>query len=61
MHIDLSQLPVLLKRKDASRIFGINERYLDKLRLTGAIRVYKTKGGQARFYTSELIKHFDIK
>lgn len=60
MHIDLDSLPPLLKRKDAARIFGINVRYLDRLKLDGTIRVYLTKGGHARFYTQELIKHFQI-
>lgn len=60
MPIELENLPLLLTRKDAARIFGVNERYLDKLRLENKVRVYKTEGGHARFYTSELTKHFNI-
>jgi predicted site-specific integrase-resolvase len=60
MAIELEELPLMLTRKDAARIFGINERFLDRLRIDGKVRVYKTEGGHARYYTSELIKHFKI-
>lgn len=60
MPIEIENLPLMLTRKDAARIFGVNERYLDRLRLADKVRVYKTSGGHSRFYTSELIKHFQI-
>ena len=60
MPIELESLPLMLTRKDAARIFGVTERYLDRLRLANKVRVYKTSGGHARYYTSELIEHFQI-
>ena len=36
---------------------GLDTQYLDKLRKAGKVTVYKTSGGQHRFYRDSLINH----
>lgn len=51
------QFPILLTRKDAARLTGLDEKYFDRLRLAGTLRTYRTLGGQHRFYRSEVLAH----
>ena len=51
----------LLTRGQAAEMTGMNKRYLDKLRKSGAVRVYKMVGGvEHRFYRDDLLKHFGL-
>ena len=55
------EYPPLLTRGQAAEITGMNKRYLDKLRKSGTLRVYKMLGGnEHRFYRDDLLKHFGL-
>jgi len=54
--------PPLLTRAQAVELTGLGGKYLDKLRKTGAVRVYTLLGGrQHRFYRDDLMKHLGLK
>jgi hypothetical protein len=38
---------------------GLEGQYLDSLRKSGTVKVYKTKGGHYRFYRDSLITHIN--
>ena len=51
--------PLLLTRSMAETMTGLEGQYLDSLRKSGAVKVYKTKGGHYRFYRDSLITHIN--
>jgi hypothetical protein len=51
--------PLLLTRSIAESMTGLEGQYLDSLRKSGAVKVYKTKGGHYRFYRDSLITHIN--
>ena len=53
--------PPLLTVSQASDLTGMTTKYLDKLRKSGAIRVYTMLGGHHRFYRDDLLKHLGLK
>ena len=57
IHIDTEGVPLLLTRSEAWRFSGLDENYLDRLRRTGDLKTYKTKGGHHRFFRDDLINH----
>ena len=52
-----SDYPILLTRKQAAELTGLDERYFDRLRRAGRIRSYKTLGGLHRLYRDEVLEH----
>lgn len=52
--------PLLLTRKQASLLTGLDEKYFDRLRLEGRVRTYRTLGGLHRFYRSEILEHIGV-
>lgn len=52
-----AKYPLLLTRSMAESMSGFNGQYLDFLRKSGVLKVYKTKGGQFRFYRDDIITH----
>ena len=54
-----AKYPLLLTRSMAESMSGFNGQYLDLLRKSGVLRVYKTKGGQFRFYRDDIIQHIN--
>ena len=57
IHIDTEGVPLLLTRSEAWRFSGLDENYLDRLRRSGDLKTYKTKGGHHRFFRDDLINH----
>lgn len=53
--------PLLLTRKQASQMTGLDEKYFDRLRLEGGMRTYRTLGGLHRFYRDEILAHIGVK
>lgn len=49
--------PPLLRLAEASASFNLSKSTLLRLRRKGAIRTYKTSGGQFMFYRDDLIEH----
>lgn len=49
--------PLLLTRKQASQLTGLDEKYFDRLRIEGRVRTYRTLGGLHRFYRHEILAH----
>ena len=61
MAVALTKWPPLLRREQASKMTGVNPRYIDKLRLCGAVKTYKhLDGNRYMFYRDELLKHFGL-
>jgi hypothetical protein len=54
-----SMYPLLLTRSMAETMTGLEGQYLDSLRKSGTVKVYKTKGGHYRFYRDSLITHIN--
>lgn len=52
--------PLLLTRKQASQLTGLDEKYFDRLRLEGRMRTYRTLGGLHRFYRDEILAHIGV-
>lgn len=55
----MDKYPILLSKAEASEMTGFNKQYLDKLRKTGDVTVYVTKGGHYKFYRDSLIEHIN--
>lgn len=56
-----AETPPLLTRSQAAELTGVSGKYLDKLRKSGAVRVYTMLGGrQHRFYRDDLMKHLGL-
>lgn len=53
--------PMLLSRKAAEELTGIDVRELDKLRKLGSLRCYTTLGGQHRFHKTSLLNYIESK
>jgi|TARA_R110000822_G_scaffold24069_2_gene73643 hypothetical protein len=54
------QFPILLNRKQASLLTGLDEKYFDRLRRENKLRTYKTLGGTHRFFRAEVLKHIGV-
>lgn len=54
------QFPLLLTRKQASLMTGLDEKYFDRLRIEGKVRTYRTLGGLHRFYRDEILVHIGL-
>jgi hypothetical protein len=54
-----SMFPLLLTRSMAENMTGLEGQYLDSLRKSGKVMVYKTKGGHYRFHRDSLITHIN--
>ena len=48
--------PYLLSRNKAMSLIGLTRRQLELLAIKGVIRIYRTKGGQKRYFRDDLIK-----
>ena len=58
----IEEYPPMLTRSQAAELTGLSAKYLDKLRLNNAVRVYTLVGGsQHRFYRDELLEHVGLK
>jgi excisionase family DNA binding protein len=55
-----SDYPLLLNRKQASQLTGLDEKYFDRLRHAGTLRTYVTAGGLHRFYRDEVLAHIGV-
>jgi len=55
----MDKYPILLSKAEAALMSGFNKQYLDKLRKSGDISVYKTKGGHHKFYRDSLINYIN--
>jgi len=55
------ELPLLLSLKQATELTGLEERYIQKLRKAGLIKVYTTIGGRHKYHKEDLLKHVGIK
>lgn len=58
--MQLDQFPLLLTRKQASQMTGLDEKYFDRLRIEGKVRTYRTLGGLHRFYRDEILEHIGL-
>ena len=57
----VTKWPPLLRREQAAEMTGAHPRYIDKLRLCGAVRTYKYLNGKSyMYYRDELLKHFGL-
>lgn len=54
-----SMYPLLLTRSLAETMTGLEGQYLDSLRKSGLVSVYRTKGGHYRFHRDSLINHIN--
>ena len=53
--------PPLLRREEAAEMTGAKPRYIDKLRLCGAIKTYKYVNGKNHlYYRDDLLNHFGL-
>lgn len=56
-----TEYPRLLSRTLAAEMVGMSARYIDRLRLSGELRVYTTMGGgKSMFFRDDLIRHFKL-
>lgn len=53
-------LPLLLTRKQASDLTGLDEKYFDRLRHQGRLKFYRTLGGLHRYYRDEVLEHIGL-
>jgi excisionase family DNA binding protein len=53
----MTTYPLLLTRKQASELTGLDEKYFDRLRRAGKLRTYRTLGGLHRFYRDEILEY----
>lgn len=53
----MKDYPILITRKQASELTGLDEKYFDRLRHTEKLRCYRTLGGLHRFYRDEVLEH----
>ena len=61
MAVEVTNWPPLLSRGQASKMTGVRARYIDKLRLCGAVKTYQfVNGSRYMFYRDELLKHFGL-
>jgi excisionase family DNA binding protein len=55
-----SDYPLLITRKQASELTGLDEKYFDRLRHESRLRTYRTLGGLHRFYRDEVLEHIGV-
>lgn len=55
-----SDYPLLLNRKQASQLTGLDEKYFDRLRHDKKLRTFRTHGGLHRFYRDEVLAYIGI-
>lgn len=55
-----SDYPLLITRKQASELTGLDEKYFDRLRHESRLRNYRTLGGLHRFYRDEVLEHIGV-
>jgi predicted site-specific integrase-resolvase len=53
------ETPPLLRLADASRIFNLSKSTLLRLRNKGAIKTFKTLGGQHMFFRDEILNYIE--
>ena len=53
----MKDYPILITRKQASELTGLDEKYFDRLRHEERLRTYRTLGGLHRFYRDEVLEH----
>jgi excisionase family DNA binding protein len=53
----MKDYPLLITRKQAAELTGLDEKYFDRLRRREVLRTYRTLGGLHRFYRDEVLEH----
>jgi excisionase family DNA binding protein len=56
----MTKLPLLLTLAQAAELTGLSRKYIQKLRLNGTIKVYRTLGGRHKYYRDDLLRHVGV-
>lgn len=52
--------PLLLSLAQAVELTGLDRQYIQKLRMAGLIKTYRTLGGKHKYHRKDLLRHVGI-